>query len=147
MGVRFHVRTLALAVAVWAGFFIAGLPDYYQQYPFVAMLIFTVALVPPVVLLAVKVIGRARTETRRSLAMWLAFYFTVPLAGLDYAYCGLYLGHGLAFLLRYWYLTVYYIVPWAILAPVAWRLTSGKVAESAGLVTEQALQPDKTRVR
>lgn len=122
MRVRSHLRLLGLAVAVWAAFWVAGLPDYYRQYPFVAMLAFCVALVPLIVLAARRMIGRARPERRRALGAWLAFYFTVPLLALDYAYCGLHLGHGWGFLGAYWYLTAFYVVPWAIFVPVGLAL-------------------------
>lgn len=32
---------------------------------------------------------------------------------------GLYLGHGLGFVARYWYLTTYYFVPWVVFLPTA----------------------------
>jgi hypothetical protein len=119
-----HFRIFAIAVAAWAAFFVTGLPDYYQQYPAAWMVAFLVVLIPPIIVVALKVIGHAAVGQRRSLATWLAFYFTLPLALLDYAYCGIYLGHGLAFLFRYWYLTVYYIVPWLILIPIGYRLSA-----------------------
>lgn len=116
-----HVRILAIAVAAWAAFLVGGLPDYYQQYATGGMVLFCLALVPPIIAVASKVIGRAPQGRRRTLAVWLAFYFTVPLAVLDYAYCGVYLGHGLGFLSRYWYLTVYYVIPWMVLIPIGYR--------------------------
>ena len=51
--------------------------------------------------------------------LWLAFYFTVPLAIYDWLYCGTYLGHGVQFIYRYWYLTVYYAIPWILLPLIA----------------------------
>jgi len=120
---RSHVRLFALAVLVWGAFWVAGLPDYYQQYSHTTLVIFSLALVPLIVFAAVKVLGRARMEKRRSLGLWLAFYFTVPFAALDYWYCGLYLGQGWAFLVRYWYLTVYYAIPWLIFVPISHWLT------------------------
>lgn len=73
--------------------------------------------------LAWKVVGHAEVSRRKPLAFWLSFYFTVPLMLLDYAYCGLYLGHGWSFLLTYWYLTAFYVIPWLILLPIANVLT------------------------
>src|SRR5512138_2814686 len=99
-----HIRLSLIAIAVWAGFWVAGLPDYYQQYSFSTMVMFSVALVPIVVFAGLKVIGGKRVERRKILGVWLALYFTVPFALLDYLYCGLYLGHGLGFLSRFWYL-------------------------------------------
>ena len=48
-----------------------------------------------------------------------SFYFTVPLALYDWLYCGLYLGHGIEFVSRYWYLSVYYAIPWILLPLMA----------------------------
>lgn len=117
-----HLRLLVLATLVWLGFWLAGLPHYYQQYPKAVMIAFCVALVPVVVWLGAKVIGRRPAETRRAFAVWLAFYFTVPLAILDYLYCGWYLGQGWRFLVSCWYLTVYYVVPWLVFVSIGMRL-------------------------
>jgi hypothetical protein len=51
------------------------------------------------------------------VAGWLAFYITVPLLLYDVLYCGVYLGYGAGFVVEFWYLSVYYIVPWIILPP------------------------------
>ena len=53
-------------------------------------------------------------------SLWLAFYFTVPLFFYDLIYCGCYLGHGISFIWEYWYLTVYYILPWIIIPLTGW---------------------------
>jgi hypothetical protein len=119
-----HLRLLALACGLWAAFWIAGLPDYYQQYPFAGMLAFSAALVPAIGLAAHRALRSVRPERRRARARWLAFYFTVPLLILDALYCGLHLGHGWAFLARYWYLTAFYVIPWIIFLPLA-RLRAG----------------------
>ena len=54
-----------------------------------------------------------------AIAMWMSFYFTVPFALLDWIYCGVYLGHGAAFLRLYWYLTAFYFIPWALWLPMS----------------------------
>lgn len=115
---RSHLRLLALATLVWLGFWLAGLPHYYQQYSTATMAAFCIALLPAVGWLGAKVIGRRRAATRRRFAVWLAFYFTLPLAIFDYLYCGWYLGQGWGFLVSYWYLTVYYLVPWLVFVPI-----------------------------
>jgi hypothetical protein len=103
-----HLKLLASAVAVWAGFWVLGLPDYYQQYPWWLVAIGTAALVPPSLVIGVKLLRAAKPEHRAAKGRWLAFYFTVPLLVLDVAYCGVYLGHGAAYFARYWYLTAFY---------------------------------------
>jgi hypothetical protein len=54
-----------------------------------------------------------------TVAAWIAFYFTVPLAFYDWLYCGIYLGYGIGFVSRFWYLSVYYAIPWVVLPVVA----------------------------
>jgi len=120
MRVRGHLRLLALATAVWLAFFVAGLPGYYQQYSTRSLLVFEALLLPPIWaagFLALR--GRRRNRTRHALL--LSFYFTVPLFLYDLLYCGLLLGHGLGFVVPYWYLTAYYAVPWVLFpATAAW---------------------------
>ena len=57
------------------------------------------------------------TGRRLAVASWLAFYITVPLLLYDALYCGVWLGHGLRFFVDFWYLSVYYVIPWLILPP------------------------------
>lgn len=125
MRARSHLRLFGLAVVVWVAFWAAGLPDYYRQYPFAGMLAFCGALVPLIVIAARRMIGRAKPGRRRALGGWLAFYFTVPLLALDYAYCGLFLGHGWSFLAPYWYLTAFHVIPWLVFVPVGFRMARG----------------------
>lgn len=117
-----HLKLLAQGLLVWLGFFLIGLPDYFQQYPDVWMAVGSVLLSVLFSLLAVFVLVRGRPETRRQRAFWIAFYFTVPLAVLDTLYCGVHLGHGADYLWRYWYLTVFYLTPWLTFPPTAWIL-------------------------
>jgi hypothetical protein len=118
MRLQSHLRLLTLATLAWLAFWLAGLPHYYQQYSSAAMIAFCIALLPAVVWLGLRVIGHRRTENRRTFAVWLAFYFTVPLAVFDYLYCGWYLGQGWRFLAGYWYLSVYYVIPWLVFVPI-----------------------------
>lgn len=119
MSGRGHLRVFLLATLVWAGFLAAGWPSYYQQYSRAAMLWFDALLLLPITAVVYLVLRSIRPGRRMTVALWLAFYFTVPLAFYDWLYCGWYLGHGGAFLTRYWYLTVYYVVPWLLLPAVA----------------------------
>lgn len=113
---RHHVRLWILATAVWAGFLLGGLPDYYQQYSTDFMLGFVLLVLLPISLALYFVLRRVAPRHRMSVALWIAFYFTVPLAVYDYLYCGLVLDRGIGFLWEFWYLTVYYVIPW-LLAP------------------------------
>jgi hypothetical protein len=123
---RHHFRLLALATLVWVGFLIAGLPEYYQQYSATFMLVFDLAVLVPITFVIRRVLGRVPSGRRMRVALWIAFYFTVPLAVYDYLYCGLILGAGPGFVLEYWYLTVYYAVPWILAPALVWMIDPGR---------------------
>ena len=114
-----HLRIFLIATVVWTGFWIAGLPLYYQQYSNFLMIWFDSLLLIPTTAIVYFVLRPLRSERRLTVALWLAFYFTVPLALYDWLYCGLYLGHGVEFISTYWYLTVYYAIPWVLLPLMA----------------------------
>ena len=116
---RGHIRIFLIATVVWTGFWIAGLPSYYQQYSNLLMFWFDSLLLIPLAAIVYFVLRPLRPERRLTIALWLSFYFTVPLALYDWLFCGLYLGHGIQFLSRYWYLTVYYPIPWILMPLVA----------------------------
>lgn len=122
MSRRAHLQLLGSGVATWLGFFLLGLPDYYQQYPTWLIAVGTAALVPPTVWLGWKIISRQRDERRLSMSFALSFYFTVPFALLDTLYCGVWLRHGHQYLVQYWYLTVFYVIPWVVYVPMGlWK--------------------------
>lgn len=114
MTTRGHLKLLVTATVVWLGFWVAGLPDYYQQYSTRTLLVFEALLLVPAWAAGFVTLRRSRTSSRMKRACAISFYFTLPLFLYDLIYCGLYLGHGLGFLVQYWYLTVYYVVPWAL---------------------------------
>ena len=119
MKARSHFALLVQAVAVWIAFWLAGLPDYYQQYSPAALGAGCTLLSVVISLAALYVLSRGRAETRLSRATWISFYYTVPFALLDTLYCGLYLGDGVSYLHKYWYLTVFYVTPWLTFPPTA----------------------------
>ena len=119
MSRRRHLRLFAAATGAWLAFWVIGLPSYYQQYSPTFMAWFDAVLLVAIIPLLVRVLHRAPDSRRMSAALWIAFYFTVPLAVYDWLYCGAYLGNGKAFLWRYWYVTVYYAIPWIVVPGVA----------------------------
>lgn len=122
MTLRAHASLCLQAVAAWAFFWLLGWPSYYQQYSPALLGAGSVLLSALISLGITYVLQGARRERRMRLAWWYAFYFTVPLAGLDTLYCGLYLGHGHDYIVKYWYLSVFYLSPWLSFAPTAWVL-------------------------
>jgi len=119
MHARGHLTILSAATIAWMAFWIAGLPSYYQQYSRTFMLWFDALALVPLAAAFLHVLRRVPPERRTTRALWMAFYFTMPLAVYDWVYCGLYLGHGLQFMSRYWYLSVYYVLPWLMLPGMA----------------------------
>ena len=43
-----HIRLLIIVTVAWILFWIAGLPDYYQQYSARFMMLFDLAILPPI---------------------------------------------------------------------------------------------------
>lgn len=117
MKVRGHLKILGIVSAAWAIFWLIGWPDYYRQYSFRFMLLFDIAILIPLWLLMYWLLIKTRAKYRTSLSLWLAFYITIPLLLFDYLYCGVYLKYGWYFLVEFWYISVYYVLPW-ILCPL-----------------------------
>jgi hypothetical protein len=117
-----HLNLLIQSVVIWAVFWVIGLPNYYQQYSTVALGIGCTILSVLVSLAALRILLRSRPENRRARAFWCSVYYTVIFAILDTLYCGVYMGHGVNYLSRYWYLTVFYVTPWLTFLPTAYLL-------------------------
>jgi hypothetical protein len=129
MNAKRHVTMLLQATVVWFAFWVIGLPDYYQQYSQVGIAIGSIILSVLISLSAVWFLRYGRDENRMQRALWVSFYYSVPLAIYDYLYCGLYLGHGADYLTKYWYLSVFYLTVWLTFPPTAWLL-NGKLKTS-----------------
>ena len=120
MKLRNHVRLFIYVTIAWFLFWVAGLPDYYQQYSTITMIIFDVAVLPPIWFVIYKSVRKARPGRAFFASLWWAFYITIPLFIYDLVYAGIYLGHGLNFLWKFWYLTVYYMLPWLLFPSTGW---------------------------
>jgi hypothetical protein len=114
MRIRSHMRILFIATMVWIVFLIAGMPDYYLQYSYEAMLLFVLILLIPISTVLVIIFRKIEQPRRLKIALWYAFYFTVPLFIYDSIYCGYILGHGINFIVIFWFLSVYYLIPWIL---------------------------------
>jgi hypothetical protein len=128
MTAKKHFNLLLQSITIWAGFWLLGLPDYYQQYSMLAMGVGCTVLSVIISLAALRILLLSRAENRMARAFWCSFYYTVVLAILDTAYCGIYLGLGAKYLAQYWYLTVFYITPWLTFLPIAYFLRGKVVA-------------------
>ncbi len=109
-----HLRLLLYVTLAWILFWIAGLPDYYQQYSTKFMTIFDILVFPPIWFAVYFSAKHAQQKRGLSVSIMLSFYITVPLFIYDLIYCGFHLGYGMSFLWKYWYITVFYIVPWIV---------------------------------
>lgn len=131
MTVRAHARLFLLAAAAWLAFWVAGLPDYYQQYSTRSLVLFEVLLLGPVWAVGYLALRERRRVSRSRRAFAISFHFSIPLFLYDLAYCGVHLGHGFGFVGPYWYLTVYYFVPWLLFLPTAaWLDRRGSPVDS-----------------
>ena len=59
---REHLGGLVIATVVWFGFWLAGLPDYYQQYSTVQMIWFASLVLIPIAAIAYVVLKRYRPQ-------------------------------------------------------------------------------------
>jgi hypothetical protein len=138
---RNHLRLFVIVTIAWVLFWIAGLPDYYQQYSTKTMIIFDLFILPPIWFIIYRSVKSARPGRAVMAATWWAFYISFPLFIYDFLYAGLYRGHGINFLWKFWYLTLYYIIPWLLFPATGWvverkrRLSStrGEAAVNNGL--------------
>src|SRR3990172_6779676 len=128
MSLHRHLKLLLAVTIAWFLFWVAGLPDYYRQYSTTYMVVFDMIVFPPIWFVAYSSIKRSRRAMTSSL--WLAFYITVPLFIYDFIYCGYYLGHGMNFIWEYWYLTIYYILPWLIFPLAGWWIEQRRKQET-----------------
>jgi hypothetical protein len=140
MGISFrkHAIIFVQASVVWLAFWVIGLPGYYRQYSDATLGVLSTLLSVVFCLYAVMTLLPRRVERRMPLALWLSFYYTVPLALYDWLYCGLYLGHGARYLTIYWYLSVFYVSLWLTFIPIAYllnRMSTMKRADIANPAT------------
>jgi hypothetical protein len=117
MKAKNHINLLVQSVVIWFGFWLLGLPNYYQQYSTRSLGIACTVLSVLISLAALSILLRSRPENRASRAFWCSVYYTVIFMILDTLYCGVYLGRGAGYLLEYWYLSVFYITPWLTFIP------------------------------
>jgi hypothetical protein len=117
MRLKHHIRIFFIATIVWFLFLLLGMPDYYLQYSIQTMILFVILLLIPIFIIILLVFKPIKSQRRLTISYWYAFYFTVPLAIYDSIFCGLYLGYGIRFLVVFWFLSIYYVIPW-ILFPI-----------------------------
>ena len=83
------------------------------------MILFVILLMVPISFIIYLVFKPLKKQRRLAVSAWYAFYFTVPLLVYDSIYCGWYLGYGMDFFHVFWYLSIFYIIPWLHFPAVA----------------------------
>ncbi|MBL8525512.1 MAG: hypothetical protein JNN20_17670 [Betaproteobacteria bacterium] len=119
-----HWHLFCLATTWWTLYFILGLPSNYFQTT-ATWLIIVFGEILPALALGYFLWRRCSRSPERAwrVATWIAFYMTVPLFAYDYFYLAMHQQRGWAFLHTHWYLTAFYIIPWLMAPPLAWRAT------------------------
>jgi hypothetical protein len=74
MRIRSHLRLLVIVSVAWILFWIAGLPDYYQQYSTKFMVFFDLAILPPIWLIVYRNIKKARPGKGFKISLWWPFW-------------------------------------------------------------------------
>ena len=126
-GIQGHFYVLTVVTALWAWFLIFGLSsNYYQDWSLSSQLVFIVVM-PAMVMVylapgMIKVFGKSRYK---SSSLFSAFYFSVPFLVYDYAYLGMHEGHGLGYLVDYWYLSLFSLLPWFVF-PIVGHIKFGQ---------------------
>ncbi len=119
--IKHHLFLLCLTTTLWVFFLLGGLwSEYYQTWPFLKTLLI-VNIIPGIALIPIGyyVLKFIIGHDYYAAAIWGSFYGSIPLVLYDYLYIAVHLNKGMAFLTSYWYLTVFYFIPWLVLPVVA----------------------------
>ncbi|MEM7003271.1 MAG: hypothetical protein AAF529_20960 [Pseudomonadota bacterium] len=128
-----HLRFVVYSFFTWLLFYLIGLPDYYQSWPFwskVVLVMFVTAIYFPITAYTLRKFWADGAHLRNSF--WLALYLTLPLFIYDYLLLAVYFELGIMFVIPYWYLTFFYFSFWLQFPVVAlWlqRKETGAVQE------------------
>lgn len=124
-----HLYYFTVATGLWMVYFLLGLPsDYFQRWT-PALQFWVVVALPTAALATIGWLRFRRLPRRDALALatLMAFHFTVPLAAYDWLYLGMYRGLGASFVYTHWNLSVFYVIPWMLLPPLAWLTATGPI--------------------
>ncbi len=106
-----HLRLLLFVTLGWALFVLVGWPSYYQTWSLKWLLYFCCAVY---LLVGLYIYTRVKQwrGNRLIYGLWLAFYITVPLLFYDYLYINFIRIEPFDLLNRFWFLSIFYIIPW-----------------------------------
>jgi len=115
MSLNRHCKLLLYASIGWLVFVLIGLPNYYRDWSFMNLLYLCIATYFAVGLIIYNFI--LKYNEGFVWALWIAFYITIPLIFYDLLYIKFILKEPFDLLNRFWFLSVFYIIPW-IQAPI-----------------------------
>ena len=123
MTLKKHFQLFFYSFFTWLGFYLIGLPEYYQQWPTWAKLIILPLLTALYFPVTRYTLARYWTDSRHlANSCWLALYLTLPLFIFDYLLLALYQELGIYFVIPYWYLTFFYFSFWVQFPYIGWRM-------------------------
>ena len=143
MTLKKHIQLTIYSSLGWLGFYIVGLPDYYQQWYFWAKLASI-----PLLTLAFFPLTRYTLKTfwhdgkHYINSCWLALYFTLPLFIYDYLLLAVYKDLGIGFVIPYWYLTFFYFSFWIQFPYIGWKMERTKRNSDNDKSTKNMLPDD-----
>lgn len=132
-----HMRLLLFVTLGWAMFVLVGWPNYYQHWSLNWLLYFCCTVY---LFVGMYIYTRIKQYdgNRLTFGLWLAFYISVPLFCYDYLYINLILIQPFDLLNRFWFLSVFYIIPWyqalLLYLYIKTEISSGKVWFGLGSV-------------
>jgi len=111
MDLRSHLRLLKTVTVAWIIFVVIGLPDYYTTWPFNKLLYFCVGTY---FFVGFYILYKTRDYEGHYLprVLWVAFYIILPLVIYDFVYIAWILKEPFDLLNKFWFISVFYIVPW-----------------------------------
>lgn len=113
MNIRNHAILLLVGILAWSFFYLIGLPsDYFTEWSLADQILISLitffAVVPVVGFLVLLFLGGDYVK----IALWAAFYVSVPLFVLDYVVVGVFKGEGFHFVISHWYISIAYLYVW-----------------------------------
>jgi hypothetical protein len=128
-----HLSLFYTATSFWTFFFLGGLwSDYYQNMSFVSQLVF-IFILPAFLLTAFgsKLIRTININASAGHSLIAALYFVIPFQTYDFIYIYIYQGKSILYLLDYWYLTFFSLIPILVFPLIAYFIRLKKVNMSS----------------
>ncbi len=127
--IKYQILLFSLSTTLWIFFLLGSLStEYFQTWPALQTLII-VDIIPAILLIPLSyyllqsVIGHHYIRA----SLFAAFYASIPLVIYDVIYIAFHLKKGLFFFFDYWYLTIFYFIPWIIIPIIAYKIKRKKI--------------------